>query len=283
MGWFDKSGELRVDPDGRYVEDRKVQPVKTYKMTPEELEKYITVSYKKPAVAGIMVQKRREKNVMSIEEQKDEKVEKIENVATKKVPTKRLSKEIIAEEFKSGMTALQIAEKHNKKEYWVYGEMVKHGLVEKRTKPPMTSRKKKTDIVDEKLKAEPSLANKFYIASGYENRVQVKRLSNLLEKMGFKNAYDWTDIEENLQEVPTKELEGIKQANIIVVALPGAYETHVELGAALALDKKVILWCDFLKKNDCLYYNHPSVRIVYDALAFIDTILDTKGATKDEN
>jgi hypothetical protein len=33
-------GDWRTDPDGRYTEDRKVHPVNTYYLTPEELTKY---------------------------------------------------------------------------------------------------------------------------------------------------------------------------------------------------------------------------------------------------
>ena len=60
MKWF---GELRTDPDGRYAEHKKEQPVKTYKLSLEELEeirkKYKTNTNYKPSMIGITKLKRK--------------------------------------------------------------------------------------------------------------------------------------------------------------------------------------------------------------------------------
>lgn len=92
---------------------------------------------------------------------------------------------------------------------------------------------------------------KFYIASKLENCLQVQSLAKLLKADGWEHTYDWTirgsmreaDIE-TLKSVGQKELDGVKNADIVIVLTPQGRGTHVELGMAIALNKLIYI-CHF--------------------------------------
>lgn len=90
---------------------------------------------------------------------------------------------------------------------------------------------------------------KFYIASKLENYEQVQYLRDRLKEQGWIHTYDWTQhgsvksiSTEILKEVAEKEFQGVKDADVVIVLTPQGRGTHVELGMALALDKKVFIW-----------------------------------------
>jgi nucleoside 2-deoxyribosyltransferase len=101
---------------------------------------------------------------------------------------------------------------------------------------------------------------KFYIASKLENYEQVQYLRDKLVKEGWTHTYDWTQhgsvksiSTEELKEVAEKEFKGVIDADVVIVLTPQGMGTHVELGAALALDKKVFIWHEndkYFKGND---------------------------------
>ena len=76
--------DWRVDPDGRDCEDRKNGPVTSYKLTPEEIEKY----------------KKGEKTM----------TESVANYEVKETEKKRMTKELVIEMTGKGMTENEIAE-----------------------------------------------------------------------------------------------------------------------------------------------------------------------------
>ena len=65
--------------------------------------------------------------------------------------------------------------------------------------------------------------------------------------------------EERLEEVAEKEIEGIRQAEIVIVLLPGGRGTHAELGAANILKKPVFIWA----KDDSLFFPEPQTCAFY--------------------
>jgi nucleoside 2-deoxyribosyltransferase len=92
---------------------------------------------------------------------------------------------------------------------------------------------------------------KYYIASSLENAEQVKRLIWLLKSWGWQVTYDWTkhgsvqaEGREVIKETAKKELAGVKEADLVIILLPGGRGTHIEMGAALALGKPVILYAE---------------------------------------
>jgi nucleoside 2-deoxyribosyltransferase len=92
---------------------------------------------------------------------------------------------------------------------------------------------------------------KIYIASRLENFLQVQAVRDALAAAGHTITYDWTlhgsvkdDGEARLREVALLELNGVRDADLVVVLLPGGRGTHAELGAANILGKPVILFSD---------------------------------------
>jgi len=131
---------------------------------------------------------------------------------------------------------------------------------------------------------------KFYIASGLENAALVSRLASVLRFWGWQHTYDWTTCgsvrhgeEAWLTEIAEKEIQGVRDADILIVLLPGHRGTHVELGAALALAKTVFIWAetdDAFDERACNFYYSPNVtRVTGDILRLIEV---TKDLTKEE-
>lgn len=111
---------------------------------------------------------------------------------------------------------------------------------------------------------------KFYIASGLENADNVEKLAAQLRDSGWTQTYNWTEHgsvndepTERIREVAHRELAGVWQADIVIVMLPGGRGTHVEMGAAIAWNKPVILLTEKEDKlqdgRTCSFYHHTRV------------------------
>jgi nucleoside 2-deoxyribosyltransferase len=104
---------------------------------------------------------------------------------------------------------------------------------------------------------------KFYIATGFENKVEHNRVRDLLISDGHEITYDWTIMEAGVTDFPIQraiakaEIQGVIDADFLIVLLPGKFGTHAELGAALALDKPVILCGEMV--GECIFHAHPHV------------------------
>ena len=88
---------------------------------------------------------------------------------------------------------------------------------------------------------------KFYIASSFRNKKAVQELSARLTQHGGIHTYDWTQINradtfEILREVGIRERNGVADSDLVLVMLPGGKGTHIELGMAIALGKRIILF-----------------------------------------
>ena len=116
---------------------------------------------------------------------------------------------------------------------------------------------------------------KFYIATHLENTMEHNLCRDLLRQLGHEITYDWTvnpyePVEESkLSETAELEVNGVKEADYVVVILPGGIGTHVELGAALTLGKDVLLVAEEEELVDHRgwpfpFYHHPGVEIVGD-------------------
>lgn len=99
---------------------------------------------------------------------------------------------------------------------------------------------------------------KMYIASRLENYLQVQALRDALLAAGHTITYDWTvhgsvqgQGETRLREVAALEIKGVRDADLVVVLLPGGRGTHAELGAANVLGKPVILFSNSDDPFDC--------------------------------
>lgn len=107
---------------------------------------------------------------------------------------------------------------------------------------------------------------RFYLSASYDRRHDVALLANVLRGYGWQWTFDWTQCEEIneevFREVAGREIEAIREADLVIVLLPGGRGTHVEMGAALALEKPVVLYTDYRlepEMHSCPFYWHPLV------------------------
>lgn len=115
----------------------------------------------------------------------------------------------------------------------------------------------------------------FYIASGLQNREVVRKVSEQLTQLGWHHTYDWTLNEransiEKLQEIGTYEKLAVKASDVVVVMLPGGKGTHIELGMAIAWDKRIYLYDPSNEvmnvTTTCAFYHLPEVTICSGSL-----------------
>ncbi|WP_042220930.1 hypothetical protein [Oceanobacillus manasiensis] len=90
---------------------------------------------------------------------------------------------------------------------------------------------------------------KYYIASGFKNKTSVQAVSQFLSSRGHVNTYDWTlneraDTVEQLGRIGTLEKQAVADCDFFILYLPGGKGSHVELGLALAYDKKVFIYSE---------------------------------------
>lgn len=110
---------------------------------------------------------------------------------------------------------------------------------------------------------------KFYIGSGFKNSNLVNYYSEKLESLGLEHTYNWA---KNIKETETKEdminfsrleIEAILNADLVIILLPAGRGTHVELGMALALNKRIFLCADtsevFDSTNTVNFYEIPEI------------------------
>jgi nucleoside 2-deoxyribosyltransferase len=88
---------------------------------------------------------------------------------------------------------------------------------------------------------------KFYVASSFINIEQVRYVSGKLKSLGHIHTYDWTQNErastlEDLKQIGKLEKDAVSKADFVVIILPGGKGSHIELGIALGLNKKIILY-----------------------------------------
>jgi hypothetical protein len=98
---------------------------------------------------------------------------------------------------------------------------------------------------------------KFYIASSFRNIHNVRYISGQLKSKGYSHTYDWTNHDrsfslsiEELKQIGQQEKEAVMQSDIVIVLLPAGKGSHIELGIALALNKRIILHSPQGEVND---------------------------------
>ena len=126
----------------------------------------------------------------------------------------------------------------------------------------------------------------FYVASGLQNKEDVRKVSEQLTLLGWHHTYDWTQNEransiEKLQEIGTLEKLAVKASDVVVVMLPGGKGTHIELGMALAWDKRIFLYDPSNEvmnvSTTCTFYHLTEVTICSGSLdVLIKTISNHK-------
>lgn len=111
---------------------------------------------------------------------------------------------------------------------------------------------------------------KFYIGSGLKNAKVVNEFSEKLKAHGWEHKYNWTENNlenesiEDLIEYATLEQKAIEESDVVIIILPAGRGTHVELGMAIALNKKIYLYSnnkeEFDIENTVAFYQIPSIQ-----------------------
>ena len=114
---------------------------------------------------------------------------------------------------------------------------------------------------------------KFYIGSGFKNCDLVNYYAKKMEEYGWKHTYNWTSnmskdvTKENLIEYAKLEKQAISDSDIVVILLPAGRGTHVELGMAIALNKRIFLCSstseEFSMQNTVNFYQLPNIEKIF--------------------
>src|SRR6266853_4344866 len=89
------------------------------------------------------------------------------------------------------------------------------------------------------------MTKRFYLATRKDRAEEANAISAALSSHGWERTLTWSAQEgaglAAHSELAQAELRAVAVADVLIVMLPGGYGTHVEIGAALALGKNVIL------------------------------------------
>lgn len=110
---------------------------------------------------------------------------------------------------------------------------------------------------------------KFYVGSGMKNCALVNYYSKILKENGWSQTYDWVknvsdDVSiEDMKEYAKLESQGIISSDVVIILLPAGRGAHIELGMAIALNKRVFLCSaneeEFSVENTVAFYELPQV------------------------
>jgi nucleoside 2-deoxyribosyltransferase len=125
------------------------------------------------------------------------------------------------------------------------------------------------------------MGKRFYISSKKDRSAQANALAEKLKGRGWERTYTWTAHDgegaDGHARVALAELDGVQKADVLIVLLPGGFGTHVEIGAALALGKSVILHSPDQETLEtpyrCVFHHHPSVKRLISETLELDVLL----------
>lgn len=110
---------------------------------------------------------------------------------------------------------------------------------------------------------------KFYVGSGMKNCALVDYYAKILKENGWNQTYNWVenvndDVSiEDMIEYAKLESKGIVDSDVVVILLPAGRGAHIELGMALALNKKIFLCSatkdEFSIENTVAFYGLPNI------------------------
>jgi nucleoside 2-deoxyribosyltransferase len=122
----------------------------------------------------------------------------------------------------------------------------------------------------------------FFLSTRKDRRAEANSLSSELKAHGWERTFAWKAEDgegpANYAAIAEAELQGVRDADVLVVLLPGGYGTHVEIGAALALGKPVILHSPDRKTLEtpyvCVFHYHPGVKLIVSATLDVVEIVE---------
>ena len=117
---------------------------------------------------------------------------------------------------------------------------------------------------------------KFYIGSGFLNFELVNIISEKLINLGHIHTYNWAkniienETIEDMIRASELEKQAIIDSDVVIIILPAGRGTHIELGMALALNRKVYLYSkdgkDFELENTVNFYEIPEITKVIGSI-----------------
>lgn len=114
-------------------------------------------------------------------------------------------------------------------------------------------------------------AVKYYIATSTSRAPFHHIIRDRLGELGHEITHDWTShgsvretTQARLQQVAEADLQGILDADFVLVLLPGGKGTHTELGFSIGSKKWVFVHSEDPKMFEpgpevCAFYHHPAV------------------------
>ena len=125
------------------------------------------------------------------------------------------------------------------------------------------------------------MPKQFYLSTRKDRLDQAASLLDALKTHGWKQTFAWTDQDSHnpsgYSDIAQAELAGVREADVLIVLLPGGFGTHVEIGAALALSKPVIIHAPDRKTLEtpyaCVFYYHPQVTLLVSDRVDITKVL----------
>jgi nucleoside 2-deoxyribosyltransferase len=125
------------------------------------------------------------------------------------------------------------------------------------------------------------MTKRFYLATRRDRADEANAISAALHSHGWERTLTWS-AQEGVgpaahSELAQAELRAVAVADVLIVMLPGGYGTHVEIGAALALGKPVILHAANRKVLEtpypCVFHYHPGIKLLVSESLSIDELL----------
>jgi nucleoside 2-deoxyribosyltransferase len=112
------------------------------------------------------------------------------------------------------------------------------------------------------------MTGRFYVSTKVGRAAEAAALTAWLQQHGWEPSFDWTAVskEAAAADIAESEIAGIRDADCVIVLMPGGYGTHAEIGAALALGKRVILHTPNRQTLEtpypCVFHYHPLVELL---------------------
>jgi hypothetical protein len=125
------------------------------------------------------------------------------------------------------------------------------------------------------------MPGRFYLSTRMDRLHEGKALSDALVEHGWSCTFNWTALgrfaSDQFPNVAQAEVEGIREADVLIALLPGGFGTHVEIGVALALGKTIILHAQTQEVLEtpypCVFHYHPAIRILISKALDVNAFL----------
>lgn len=270
-------GEWRVDPDNR--QDRGAGPVITYTLPMEEIER--KYGHIKPPEGKPPMKLAGREEVMKIRQKEKERVKMSERIFTKERLIELCKEHGFGKQAYEKIAEILGAKNYHSVECAVSRFKVRQAIEDETKEMVKVAIAKEKDL---KLNCDRQKTLKFYVSTGYENKERAAELAEVIEAFGGYVTCKWWNLSSapdtsNLSQIGELEIEGIRNADIMIVMMPGKYGTHTEFGVALALGKKIILYASSELGEVPFYWCKGIKQVIGGEIALVKEILKMRDAS----